>query len=204
MTSAHRARRPGRTGRHQPIAGLVGVVFLIVGVLGFIPGVTSDFDELAFAGHESGAMLLGLFQVSVLHNMVHLLFGLAGLALARSESTARAFLIGGGIVYLLLWLYGMVIDDDGAANFVPLNDADDWLHLALGLGMLGLGLFPDDSDAGDKRRAAADKSDKRAPLHSSTHPEGREMPQERVHGRDRDGIGRKDRHDPARGNDLPG
>ena len=140
MTSADRARRPGRTGRHQPIAGLVGVVFLIVGVLGFIPGVTSDFDELAFAGHESGAKLLGIFQVSILHNIVHLLFGVAGLALSRRADTAKTFLIGGGAIYLVLWIYGLVIDKTSSANFVPLNTADDWLHLVLGLGMIGLGV----------------------------------------------------------------
>ena len=92
------------------------------------------------AGHESHAKLLGIFQVSVLHNIVHLLFGAAGLALARTASSARAFLIGGGVVYLVLWLYGLVIDKTSQANFVPLNTADDWLHFVLGLGMIALGV----------------------------------------------------------------
>ncbi len=124
----------------QKAAVLVGAVFLLVGVLGFIPGITTDYDSLEAAGHESHAKLLGIFQVSVLHNIVHLLFGAAGIALARTASTARAFLIGGGVVYLVLWLYGLVIDKTSQANFVPLNTADDWLHFVLGLGMIALGV----------------------------------------------------------------
>lgn len=118
----------------------VAIVFLLVGVLGFVPGITAHLDRISFAGPGSGAHLLGVFHVSVLHNLVHLLFGLAGLALARTVPGARSFLVGGGLVYLLLWLYGLLVDDDSAANFVPLNAADDWLHLGLGLGMVALGL----------------------------------------------------------------
>ena len=118
----------------------IGVVFVVVGILGFIPGVTTDYDLMLVAGHESGALLLGVFQVSILHNVVHLLFGIAGILLARSATGARNFLIWGGVIYLLLWLYGLFIDQDAAANFVPLNTADNWLHLALGLGMIVLGV----------------------------------------------------------------
>lgn len=125
----------------QKAATAVGAVFLLVGVLGFIPGITSQYDQMSFAGHDSEAMLLGIFQVSVLHNIVHLLFGAAGLAMARTASGARNFLIYGGVVYLILWIYGLVIDQDSAANFVPVNGADNWLHLLLGLGMIALGVL---------------------------------------------------------------
>jgi hypothetical protein len=121
------------------VAAAVGAVFLLVGILGFIPGITSNYDTMEFAGHKSHAELLGLFQVSILHNVVHLLFGVAGLALARRADTARAYLIGGGAIYLVLWVYGLVIDRTSEANFVPLNNADNWLHLLLGLGMIALG-----------------------------------------------------------------
>ena len=121
-------------------AMVVAAVFLLVGVLGFIPGATTDYDGMTFAGHESTAMLLGVFHVSILHNIVHLLFGVVGLVMARTASGATSFLIGGGVVYLVLWVYGLVIDHDSAANFVPLNGADNWLHLILAVGMIGLGL----------------------------------------------------------------
>jgi hypothetical protein len=77
--------------------------------------------------------------VSVLHNIVHLLFGVIGVVAARAERSARGFLLYGGPVYLLLWAYGLVVDVDSAANFVPLNRADGWLHLALGALMIALG-----------------------------------------------------------------
>src|SRR2546430_3918896 len=118
----------------------VGVVSLLVGIAGFVPGITTHYDTLSFAGHHSGAKLLGVFQVSILHNIVHLLFGIAGIAMARRADTARLYLIGGGAVYLLLWIYGLVVGDTSSANVVPINTADDWLHFALGIGMIGLGV----------------------------------------------------------------
>ena len=124
----------------QKATTAIAVVFLAVGVLGFIPGITTDYDSMMFGGHHSGAMLLGLFQVSILHNIVHLLFGIVGLALARSAPQALMYLIGGGAVYLVLWIYGAVIDRASTANFVPLNTADNWLHLVLGIGMIGAGI----------------------------------------------------------------
>ncbi|OEJ93581.1 hypothetical protein J116_003005 [Streptomyces thermolilacinus SPC6] len=125
----------------QQAALLVGAVFLLVGVLGFIPGITTDYDTMKFAEHHSEAKLLGVFQVSVLHNIVHLLFGLAGIAMSRAAATARQYLIWGGVVYLVLWLYGLIIDHDSAANFIPVNSADNWLHFVLGIGMIALGVL---------------------------------------------------------------
>ncbi|RJT81138.1 DUF4383 domain-containing protein [Arthrobacter cheniae] len=140
MTTANTPRAGTRTNV-QKAALAVGAVFLLVGLLGFIPGITSQYDQLSFAGHESGALLLGLFQVSVLHNIVHLLFGAAGIAMSRTISGARSYLLYGGIIYLVLWIYGLVIDQNSAGNFVPLNDADNWLHLLLGIGMIALALL---------------------------------------------------------------
>nr|WP_228539388.1 DUF4383 domain-containing protein [Nocardia sp. XZ_19_385] len=132
------------TMRRSPVqlgALAVGAVFLLVGVLGFIPGVTSGYDTLEMAGHESHAELLGVFQVSILHNVVHLLFGLAGLLAARTAQAARMYLIVGGAIYLVLWLYGLVIDRASDANFIPVNVADNWLHFVLGIGMIALGFL---------------------------------------------------------------
>jgi predicted transporter len=141
MTTSN-AFSTGRTGTPtwlSPAAMVVGVTFLLVGILGFVPGITTDYDDLTFAGHESGAELLGIFEVSVLHNLVHLAFGVVGLIAARTARTAGLYLLIGGLIYAVLWIYGLVIDKDSSANFVPLNTADDWLHFALAVAMIALG-----------------------------------------------------------------
>jgi hypothetical protein len=121
----------------QNVARLVGIVFLLVGIAGFIPGLTTDlYEGLEFAGDDGTSELLGLFQVSVLHNIVHGLFGLAGLALAATASGARTYLIGGGAIYLGLFVLGLL----GGGDWIPVDDADNWLHLLLGAGMIGLGV----------------------------------------------------------------
>jgi arginine exporter protein ArgO len=134
-------------------AAAVGAMFLLVGILGFIPGITTEYDTMQAAGHESHAMLLGIFQVSVLHNIVHLLFGVAGLVMSRTVGAARNFLIGGGIIYAVLWIYGLIVDADSTANFVPVNSADNWLHFILAVGMIALGLLLPPRD-----RTAANRS----------------------------------------------
>ena len=164
-TSHARATGTGRTTL-QGVALAVGIVFLLVGVAGFIPGITTNYNDLSLAGHQSDAKLIGLFQVSVLHNVVHLLFGVVGVAASRSWTGARRYLVGGGAVYLVLWLYGLLVDKESSANVVPVNAADDWLHLVLGLGMIALGVF------GPRRRrrvAGHDEALRRGQLHGDPH-----------------------------------
>jgi hypothetical protein len=124
----------------QSLASLVGIGFLVVGILGFVPGVTSHFDRLKFAGHRSGAELFGVFEVSILHNLLHLALGVAGLWLARTLAGARLYLVGGGLAYLVLWLYGLIVDRNERANFIPVDSADNWLHFAVGLAMVAGGI----------------------------------------------------------------
>jgi len=121
----------------QSLTLIFGIVFLAVGILGFIPGLTTHYGDMSFAGDDSASELLGVFQVSILHNIVHLLFGVAGLSLAKTWEGSRNFLIGGGVIYLLLWLLGLA----NGADWIPANNADDWLHLALGVTMIGGGIL---------------------------------------------------------------
>ncbi|MBF6244254.1 MULTISPECIES: DUF4383 domain-containing protein [Nocardia] len=141
MATASVPQHRARVSPVQAAAYLVGAAFLVVGVLGFIPGVTTNYDMLTWSGHHSGAELFGVFQVSGLHNTVHLVFGVAGLAMGRTTMTARTYLIAGGVVYLALWVYGLVVDEESTANVIPVNTADNWLHLGLGAAMLLFGLF---------------------------------------------------------------
>ena len=117
-------------------AQLFGVVFLLVGILGFIPGITSDAPG-DFSGEGSEAELLGIFSISILVNIIHLLFGLAGLALARTWEGARLYLIGAGVIYLVVWVIGIL----GGLDWVPFNDAENWLHFVLGIVMVGAGFL---------------------------------------------------------------
>jgi hypothetical protein len=120
----------------QTLALVFGIAFLGAGILGFIPGITTNYGDMAFAGNDSGAELLGIFQVSILHNIVHILFGIAGLVLARTWDGARTYLLGSGIIYAVLFVYGLFIGAGDDANFVPINGADDVLHLVLAVGLL--------------------------------------------------------------------
>ena len=129
-TTDHRDRR----STLQTAALAVGVVFLIVGVAGFIPGITRDAPG-DFMGENSPASLLHVFQTGILHDLVHLLFGIAGVVMSRKWDTAKTYLIGGGAVYLLLWLIGMF----SAMDWLPADVSDHWLHFVLGLGMVALG-----------------------------------------------------------------
>ena len=76
--------------------------------------------------------------MSVLHNIVHAIFGIAGLAMAKTWESAQLYLLGSGVVYAALVVYGILFGgDDGDANFVPVNDWDTYfLHLLLALGLL--------------------------------------------------------------------
>lgn len=104
----------------QRIAMLFGLVFVVVGVLGFM--LTGTSQEML--------MLWGLFPVNGAHNVVHTLFGVWGLLAARSASGATAYCKIGGAVYLLLGVLGFVVENP--LGIVPLGGNDRWLHLGLG------------------------------------------------------------------------
>lgn len=116
----------------QGAAMIVAGAVALLGLLGFIPPVTSHFDRLTWAGQHSGALLFGAFAVSGLLNIVHLAIGAAGFVLARSYAGARAYLLGAGGIYLGLWLYGLLVDRGSSQHILPLNSATHLLHLGLG------------------------------------------------------------------------
>lgn len=123
------------------MAALVGAVLLLVGVLGFVPGVTTNYGDLGFVGPDSSALLFGIFEVSVVHNIVRLSIGVAGLLAAARGSVAVGFLVGGGILYAGVFVYGVLVEQGSDADFLPVNDADNLLHLGLSIAMVVLGLI---------------------------------------------------------------
>jgi hypothetical protein len=128
-----------RTGRLNPlVAGTVGAVFVVVGLLGFT--VSGGHD---LAGH-TGGQLLGLFEVNTLHNAVHLAVGAvmiaAAIAGSRAARTANTLI---GAVYLALGVLGLFITGDNPLNIIALNGADNGLHLVIGAVLLGIGMRAD-------------------------------------------------------------
>jgi len=116
---------------------ICGMFFLAIGVAGFFPGVTQNFNSIEM-GYGSEAMVLGIFQVSFLHNIVHLLLGAAGIAQSRFSYSARRYLrIAGGLA-AVLWIFGLLVAPASMANFLPLNGADDWAYFVLAIVMIGL------------------------------------------------------------------
>ena len=117
----------------RTFALIFGIVFLAVGVLGFVPGMVQPLHD----GHPSvsgnAGQLLGLFPVNELHNAVHILFGLWGLAASRSLGGSVAYARGVAIIYAVLTVAGFVPSLSTLFGLVPLYGNDVWLHAALAL-----------------------------------------------------------------------
>ena len=129
----------------------VGIVLMLAGVLGFIPGITQQYGELRFLGPDSHAMFLGLFQVSMLLNIVQLVIGATGWAMSRNGMGARNFLMGFGALYIVLSIFGLSVGVGSAANFLSLNTMDNWTHMVLGVLMIGAGWILSRHLAEDRR-----------------------------------------------------
>ena len=109
-------------------AMVFGIVFVLIGVLGFIPGITNN------------GMLLGIFHVDTLHNIIHLASGAAALALMSSTANAKLYFQIFGVVYALVTILGFVqYNDTLLLGFLATNPADDFLHLVIAIASLYLG-----------------------------------------------------------------
>jgi hypothetical protein len=133
---------PGRS-QIQRGATIISLVLLVVGLLGFVPGITRDFDEIRFAGDASSAQLFGLFQTSVLHNLLHLATGVLGLVCVGSALRARNYLLWTGIGYGILFLYGLLVFRRDGLNVIPIDNPDNALHLAVAGTMIACSVLLD-------------------------------------------------------------
>ena len=114
--------------RTRYFALAVGIVYLLVGLLGF---VATDEREISGLTVDSGqGDLLGLFPVNVLHHIVHLAVGVLGILAYRSFDFARNYSRGLAIVYAVLAVMGLIDAGDVNKTFglIPLNSHDIWLH----------------------------------------------------------------------------
>ena len=134
----------------QIYALALGAVLVLVGILGFLV-------EPSFAvGDDAQRGTLIAFDINGWHNVVHLLSGIVGLAMAKTAASARLFAIGYGVVYLLVTLLGFIVGDGGyLLSIIPINTADNLLHLAIAASGIAIGLSSPATGAAPRRTATA-------------------------------------------------
>ncbi len=136
---AHPTRTAGRSTTRAPfqwLALIIGVVYLLVGIVGFF---VTGFDN--FTEHDHSQTLLG-FAINPLHNIVHLLIGLLGVAMWAKRSSARAYGWILAIGYGAASVYGLIVVDNPDANILNINGADNVLHIVSTLAGLAIALWP--------------------------------------------------------------
>jgi ABC-type transport system involved in multi-copper enzyme maturation permease subunit len=128
-------------GIHQWLALVIGVVYLLVGLAGFL---VTGFD--GFTEHDHSQTLLG-FAINPLHNIVHILIGALGLAMWKKSDSARTFGWILFVVYGLTFVYGLIVANNEDLNFLNINGADNVLHVLSALAGLAIALWPRNKDA---------------------------------------------------------
>ncbi len=118
----------------RTFALIFGVAFLIIGVGGFIPGLSTPLHD----GHPevmgNAVQALGLFPANELHHVVHILFGIWGLAASRSLSSSVMYARGVAIIYAVFTVMGLIPPPVNTTfGLVPLYGNDVWLHALLAL-----------------------------------------------------------------------
>jgi len=118
----------------RTFALIFGIVFLIVGALGFVPSmVHAPMGDHAMNMKQGYGDLLGMFPVNMLHNVVHILFGIWGILAYRSLSGARMYFRVVAILYAILTIMGLVPAMDTTYGLIPLYGNDVWLHALLAI-----------------------------------------------------------------------
>lgn len=120
----------------QEITLWIAGALLALACFGFLPGLARYAAGLDLGGLASESLLFGLFHISVLHNMVHLLLGAAAVLSAGSRRICRTFLAVAGALMMLLVLYGQIDSTPVIPDLVPIGKADTWLHSVLALTMI--------------------------------------------------------------------
>ena len=135
MTASAGNTNTGARTWPQILALIIGAVYLLVGIVGFF---VTGFDD--FFGHDTNETILG-FEVNPFHNVVHILIGAAGLALARTLAGARTYGWLLAVGYGATFVYGLFAVGQ-TWDFLSLNWADNWLHLVSALAGLAIALGP--------------------------------------------------------------
>jgi hypothetical protein len=124
-----------------------GIVFLAVGVAGFVPGLTVAHEHPDVAVTGALGLLFGLFPVNIFHNLIHMAFGVWGLAAAKSLAATRSYARSVAIIYVVLAVMGLISIGNIYTTFglAPLYGHDVWLHLLLAGGAAYFGYMHRDA-----------------------------------------------------------
>ncbi len=117
----------------QRFAQVFGAVYVLVGIVGFIPPLLTGGSLPGVIGPFSG-LLLGLFAVNWVHNLAHLSLGVAGLAVHRSFAASKAYALALGVSHAGLLLLGFLSGSVATlGGLFPLNGVDNALHVLVTL-----------------------------------------------------------------------
>lgn len=126
---------------------VLGIVFLLIGIAGFIPGLlhgpghTGDVEVT-----QSFGLLMGLFPVNALHNVVHIAFGIWGIAAYRSYTGARGYSQAVAVIYAVLAVMGIIPGLNTTFGLVPLYGNDIWLHAVIAIAAAYFGFVAKDRE----------------------------------------------------------
>lgn len=142
---------------------IAGVVFVVIGILGFIPGVTTapHVHDPNLSIEASYGRLLGIFPVNVLHNLVHLALGVWALSVYKNYANAKNYCKISSVIYGVLAVAGLIPGLNTMFGLVPIHSHDVWLHAVLALGLGYYGFVKTGAGLGVRDAAAATKSNLR-------------------------------------------
>jgi hypothetical protein len=136
----------------QRFAQVFGIIYVVVGIAGFIPPLLFGSLPPVVMGPFAG-LLLALFAVNWFHSVAHLAIGAAGLAVYRSHSASKAYALALGVAYGGLFVFGLIWGLSFLGGLMPLNGWDHILHIATALVAFGAYFASRDPDTAEARRA---------------------------------------------------
>jgi hypothetical protein len=128
---------------------VLGIIFLLVGIAGFVPGLLQTPEPATDVEvTQSFGRLMGLFLVNALHNLVHIIFGIWGIAAYRSYTGARGYSKAVAIIYAVLAVMGLIPGLNTTFGLIPLYGHDIWLHAVIAIAAAYFGFVASDREVG--------------------------------------------------------
>ena len=115
---------------------IIGILFVVIGVAGFLPGFVSlpptgapiPVDASANIYSAGFGYLFGLFPTNLLHNIVHVVVGSLGIVTYTSIGGARLFNRGFAIAYALIAIMGLLPLAQTTFGLMPIFGNNVWFN----------------------------------------------------------------------------